>query len=185
MLDNSFLKKFDDLNASLNNTNTFLLDISLPLINYLLTKNNDFEEMLGQACRNNRRFASKTLEPALLEKTDDLLLCISYASDYVDCQCHNKSWTEFQQEIAEPLREYCLFLVHFVDESDFKTKLATASAAFGHDYTAIKSDFMENRLECAQAEKAVLYWQGAIPDIVMQEAILKIRYDYLKKLLQL
>jgi len=180
MLENDFLKKFNDLNTSLNNTNTFLLDISLPLINYLLTKNNDFEELFEKACHNNIRFAAKTLEQDLFEKTDDFLICMSETGG---CSCHDRNWTAFHQEIVQPLHEYCLFLCIFVDKNDFNEKLIATLSDFGNDYRAIHSDLLNKRMDLTRAEQSVLYWHDAIPDIPMQEAILQLRYDYLKKLL--
>lgn len=181
MLKNSFLKEFNDLNVSLNNTNTFLLDISLPIINYLIHKNNNFEELFGQACRSNRRFASKTLEADLFEKTNDFLACMT---DTGGCSCHDRNWAAFHQEIVESLHEYCLFLLASVDKNDFNAKLITLSPDFGDDYTAIENRLAESRIDLAQAEKAVLYWQGAVSDIVMQESILQLRYGYIRKLIQ-
>ena len=178
----SFLESFSDANKFLNNSNTFLLDISLPLINYLTHKSNDFEELFGQACRSNRRFASKTLEADLFEKTDDFLMCMT---DTGGCSCHDRNWAEFHQEIADPLHEYCLFLLQFVDENNLNEKLITLSSDFGNDYTAIKNSLSESRIDLAQAEKAVLCWQGTVSDTAMQEAILQLRYDYIQKLIQL
>jgi hypothetical protein len=43
---------------------------------------------------------------------------------------------------------------------------------------------MSGNIERVHAEKAVLYWQGAVPDSLMQESILQLRYDYLKKLIE-
>lgn len=179
----NFLESFSDTNKFLNNTNTFLLDISLSLISYLLTKNDDFEEFFRRACWGNRRFASGSLTSDLLEKTNDFLLCMMNATEYIDCKCHDKTWTEFHQEIADPLHQYCLSLLQIVDEKDFSAKLITLSSDYGNDYIAIKNSLVESRIDLAQAERAVLCWQGAVSDTVMQESILQLRYDYLRKLI--
>ena len=182
MLENSFSKEFHDANTLLNNTNTFLLDISLPLISYLLTKNDDFEEFLRRACWGNRRFASGSLTPDLLEKTNDFL---SFMTRCGGCSCHEeKNWTELYQEVVEPLHEYCTLLLQIVDKSDFNEKLAIASSDdFGEDYNTIKNSLTGRHIDLAQAEKAVLCWQGAVPDHLMQESILQLRYGYIKKLI--
>lgn len=125
-----FLQSFKDVNQYLNNTTTFLLDISVPIIHYLLHKNDDFEEQLQEVCKKNRRFSSQTLEPDLFEKTNDFLQSMSYASEYVGCTCHNKSWVEFHQEITGPLHGYCLSLFRLIDQNNFHAKLVNDDFRF-------------------------------------------------------
>lgn len=174
-MEKNFFKKFLELNTSLNNTNTFLLDISLPIINYLINKNDDFQELFEQACYNNRRFACESLEHDLFEKSFEFLHSMGCGG----CEHCN---IEFQHQIAGALHEYCLFLLQFVNKDDFHTTLITLSPAFADDYAAIKSSLLNNTITREQAEQAVVYWQGAVSDVVLQEAMVQLRYEYIKKL---
>lgn len=175
-------KTYNEFNSLLNNTNTFLLDVSVPIIYYLLKKNDNFEEIFKQTCNNNRRFASGTLEHELFAKTNDFIMSIASASEYIGCSCHDKTWAKFHQEITRPLHEYCLSLLHIVDSNKYNEKLAALSSDFGDDYRVVSKDLAENRIELAQAEQAIVCWQGAIPDSFMQESILQLRYEYIRKL---
>lgn len=177
----NFFESFHKLNLSLNNTNSFLIDISLPIINYLCTNNANFEKQFRQACLDNIRFTSKTLEHDLLEKTDDFLITMYDSSEFIGCSCHNKTIAEFEEEIAEPLNQYCLFLINFVSTTDFDKQILTSD--FGNDYLEIKKNLFEPKGDLLQAETSILYWQNAISDELVQQAILGLRYGYLKRLI--
>jgi hypothetical protein len=183
MSNHSLLQSFNDFNKFINNTNTFLLDISLPIINYLLNKNDDFYELFNDTCLNNRRFASDSLQNDLSDETNDFLLCMAGAWG-CDC-CHDRNpirAAEFHQEIVQRFHEHCLYLLSIVDQNKFHEKIARLPA-FSDDYIAIKTNLMDGRIDRAQAESELLYWQGAIPDSLLQEAILQLRYDYISTLI--
>lgn len=56
---------------------------------------------------------------------------------------------------------------------------------FRNDYSAIQHDLVDNTITLDEAEKRVLYWQDAMPNNVIQEAVLQLRYEYIQKLYKL
>ena len=174
----------------LDNTNSFLLDISLPIINYLIMNNDSFEQDFRLVCYNNPRFVSKALAPYdLINKTEEFLTDLGSSAEYIGCSCHNKTCADFREEIIGPLKAYITFLCYLADQNNFNQKLNTSLPAFSQDYNFIKDNFFKNidllstnGLEVA--EKSLLYWQDAMPDVIVQEALVDLRYAYLAKLIK-
>ena len=179
MIENNTLKIFSYTNNSLNNLNTFLIDISTPVVKYLLEKNSGFDAAFRLACYSNSRFVSGTLEPDLFEKTTDFLSTLASISEFVGCNCHNKSCADFELDLAKPLQQYCLFLLNLVDQLDL-TKQFMMSPDFYADYSIIKNNFLKKTIDLEQAQKELLYWQEAVSDSLIQAALVDLRYALIK-----
>lgn len=175
--------------------NTFLLDISLPLIESFQLKNAGNIEgfirrltELWYICRENRLFVSSGMSfsaPDLFKKTNDLIFSLFGILEEINSEQTVLSQHEFQvfyHCISRPLDEYCSLLLSMVNETSFNEKLMRISPDFCAEYTTMKESVLEGTTDLAAAEVSLLYWQGAVSDTIMQEAILQLRYRYLRKL---
>jgi hypothetical protein len=55
---------------------------------------------------------------------------------------------------------------------------------FKEDYKAIVTDLLSDSQNLQQAEKSLLYWSGLVPDTLMQDGLVSMRYTYLMHVLQ-
>lgn len=170
---------------SINNIDTFLLDISIPIINFLKGDRVDFELAFKSACWDNRLFASwhvahqanpaDNKETEIFQLTDDFLCKLDHISEYVGCECHDKPVQEYHQELTVLIKEYIAQLLSYI-------KLAQISEELKKEYEREINGLLKERITLKCAEEALLYWKDALSDIIIQNILLNMRYAYTQHL---
>ena len=168
---------------SINNIDTFLLDISIPIINFLEGDTSDFDATFKSACWDNRLFASwhvahpanpvDNKETEIFQLTDDFLSKLDHISEYVGCECHDKPVQEYHQELTVLIKEYIAQLLSYI-------KLAQISEDLKKEYEQVIDELLNERVAINAAEEALWYWKDALSDITMQNIMVNLRYTYIK-----
>lgn len=181
--------------SHLHNFNTFLLDVTTPIIEYLERPHLDFDSRFRMVCLANGLFdnwcnpysgqINSEKQKQIFEYTQSFLYSLMAVSEYVGCECHNKSFQEYDAEISRALAEYVLCLLAGWNDQAFKMEMSKAVPEFIQDYASIVAKLDEKKFTIKSAQADLCVWRDAIPDEFLQDALLAMRFAYITKHLKL
>ena len=175
----------------IHNLDRFFLDISVPIIEWLHGSSNIrlLESAFHSTCYANRLFASNSRSNPSLALTDDtqeqifeltqhFLYTLDLLSAYAAYDYPKKM---YDPEINSALKEYVEHLLHCIDLNNFDEAMihAHVSQDFRDEYKNNLHLLFAKSMELPAAEKSLLYWKDAIPDLLLQKALLNLRYSYI------
>jgi hypothetical protein len=176
---------FKNINSSSFYLNSFILDISSSIINYI--KNNNlhaFGEHFESAYNKNYFFSnnysyraqSNDVVETMLQNTSTLL---HQFSDLDCCFSHDQ---DYVLETRKLLEEYIRDVLDYIDNCHIPNRLSLLSKEFQEDYAATYENLINNHSDVLEAENSIRCWQGAIADEAMHEIVCMMRCTYIKYL---
>jgi hypothetical protein len=178
---------------SLNTLNSFLINISVPIIKCLQQNYANFASEFRTTCSSSRLYASyaaaHSLNPIddrqkkIFELTNNFMRDIVYIAEHIECGCNNKSSEECLEEIKKRLNNYLHQLILYIDLKAVHAKIVDSATApgFKEDYEHTKKDLLKRKIDLAEAEQSLLYWQGAVTDVFLSEVLVDLRYTFIEK----
>lgn len=175
-----------DNNSPTYYLNSVLLDVYGALIAY--KKNNDLYALSEHF--NNDMIGSYQYYTAQNESKIEKLLASTSAlacqlSMLDCCPAHDEC---YEHETRQQVEEYMPSLIAYVDSCNIPSLLdqlfSHLVSAFQEDYANTYQRLINNEIDLLEAKKSIAYWQGAISDEALQEAVMLMQYSYFKYLLQ-
>lgn len=170
----------------------FLFEIADPITQYLQSPSKSPEKLeaaLKTTCHSNVWFVSlcsmsrnETINKSqqlLFNRTQQLLRAISYISEMIDISQYELD--EALTQSCQELTDYINLLNQIVDTKSLNQQIlyANIEESFKIEYIAAQEYTLNNSITLAAAEKSLLCWQDAISDIILQKALLHLRYSIL------
>ena len=180
---NKWQKQFPDS----HNLSIFLLEIADCINSYLIDSNMNFVTNFASVCQSNPLFLSRMCHSSkenidqnqiFFETTQDFLNSLYILSDYMECACHDKSLEEYKKEVKQVIKKYLGKILILLDQITL-SEHAIVTSTFFEDCQEIIIK-LKNNNNLSEAEKSLLAWKDAIPDIVVQNALINLHFSYLK-----
>lgn len=151
------------------NPNIPLLEISTPIIGYFL--NGDIVAFAKNFTNTVRSMHNEEID----ELTDNFLISIQC----LECETGQTEEERFQKAKAG-LQEYLKNLIALINLGDVrKTLIQDAPSEFTTDYSDIEKNLSQKAITLDTAEQSLLAWKDAMPDVLLQKALLHLRYSYI------
>jgi hypothetical protein len=146
-----------------------LLEISTPIIEYF--NNGNIVAFAKNFTNTVRSMHNEEID----EITDNFLISIQC----LECETGQTEEERFQEAKAG-LHEYLQNLIDLINFDDIrKTLLQDAPSEFSADYFEIEKNLSQKDITLDVAEQSFLAWKDAMPDVLLQKALLHLRYSYI------
>lgn len=176
--------------------NTFLLNITDPMIVFLQskTKRDTFAPALRSICLTNELFSNPDMavrngrideqQKKVLDVISYLSSELSYYLEIAGCDVYNKD--DYLRAFDAKFKEHVAELLQQVAELDFNALVLNSAALsdFKTDYTTTIENILSGAIDLSKAEASLACWRDAIPDNVLQDALLHMRYCLIKQLFE-
>lgn len=114
----------------------------------------------------------------LFQKTETVLDSVNYILG-CDCEQCDKPFPIYDAEIRQILQEYIPLLVSVWNAQAFETQLKNAVQEFDQDYSFWAAKFHNGECNIEAFEQQLMVWKDAIPDELLINALLSIRFDFI------
>lgn len=153
-----------------------LIDLAVPFLAYAHDRDRSkfYNNFLTCYWRN--------ISPELSEILDNLYNAFS-------CDCDNCLYEKLGSDPDQGAYDVILAsvkqIIALIDLNSYDQRSMQASVCdeFKEDYQTILATLLSGALNLQQAEKSLLYWNGLVPDALMQDGLLYMRYKYLMQML--
>lgn len=184
----------NNLSSKQQTSNSFLLAVTSIAIEYLEHPHTELYSRFKALCNSNKAYdcwenpyntavALEKYHKEMFEKTRSLLDLLIFFSEYVGCECHNKSLKEYNSEVQNALKEYIRSLLFLWNIKNFQTQLNSMVSEFREDYNSIFKRLENQCITIKSAEQELSIWCDVVPDEILENAVLSFRFTYVTKLL--
>jgi hypothetical protein len=172
---------------------TFLLEISAPLNDYLEDTHTDIQSTLHFATQFadvshatklysgwKTRWVEDSFNEDILYKTGGLTEDFLMNMNNLTClcgACYGGQFEEHKKEVVALLKEYIEQIFSLWNKNGFDRALAENKIIdFTNDYHQIYKNLNETTVDLKKADESLLYWKDAVPDSLLYNSLVSLRY---------